>query len=279
MASLEIYAINIVANPHPRGIYEHILREASRRGARARGSDYAKLTKPADEGNGIFTGRILVWTEIDMEGKWLDVLSEKDLPPDIRRKINIPENAKPNYRTFWYCFDEHKHTFYYEARNEFSQHLGPTTARRILANLTSRDGPRGLAVDVDITIVPDEKTVGRILRSARLQRLHIRLTRPNPDDFEESKRRILRELQANHASRQDTHLIKAPGETRLTPTQPIQVLAEVAAENGFVEGVIEEDGHRVRVSTRETPRKIVLQADERESVIERMKAYVRRLRR
>jgi hypothetical protein len=275
MAQLELYILNIVANPHPPGVYPHLLRQASRGAAKARGSDYAKITKPRKEREGVWSGRILIWTEIDMAGRWLDLVREDDLPKEVRDTIAIPARARPNYRVFQYVFDEKKHLFYYEHRNERGEKLGPTIAKRVLSKLLSREFLGDDAIDVEVTIVPDRGAVGRILRLPGLKRLHIRLNRPNPDDFEEKKRRILKDLQKNHARRMDTELIRAPGTDKLTPTGEIKDLAEVAAENGFVEGESDGQGHRTVLSTREFPQKIILTMDEGRGVLARLLAHVR----
>lgn len=139
MAQLYMYVLNIVASPHPEGVYPRLLRKAARGGGvRARGSDYAKITRLTEQHTGIYTGRILVWTDIDMNGPWVDLIREEELPEDVRRGIRIPSNARPNYRTFRYVFDERRHLFYYEARNQLDEKLGPTIVRRAIITLTYR---------------------------------------------------------------------------------------------------------------------------------------------
>jgi hypothetical protein len=278
MSQLEAYVLNIVSTPHPDGIYPRLLRRASRFAVRARGSDYAKLTRPQRRDDGLYTGRILVWTDIDLDAPWIDLENEDELAEELKRQIRIPANARPNYRTFVYVFDELRHLFFYEARNELDQRLGPLTARRILARLMSHEMLEDQSFDVEVTIIPDEETIGKILRLPGLRKLRIKLNRPNPDDFEAKKRRILRDLAQNSARSMETELVRIPQSDGLTPTEEIKDLAEVAAENGFVEGEAEVDGNKVKLSTREHPRKIVVEVDPEQSVLARLVSYVRQNR-
>src|SRR5215211_6792802 len=96
--TIQVCALNLAANPHPANVYIAILRNASRFLVQARGSDYAKITSPraVHDRSGIYTGRILIWTEIDAKRPWLDLSNEDELSPALKRSINIPENARPN---------------------------------------------------------------------------------------------------------------------------------------------------------------------------------------
>lgn len=147
--------------------------------------------------------------------------------------------------------------------------------RRVLTKLLSHDVLEDASIDVEVTIVPDEEAVSRILGMRGLKRLLIRVNRVNPDDFEDKKRRILNELEANNAKRKDLKYVKARGATKLTPTAEVRDIAEVAAENGFVEGEADGDGQPLKLSTREHPRKIVVEEAPGQSVLSRMVAYVR----
>jgi Domain of unknown function (DUF4747) len=136
---IEAYARNIAAHPHPEGIYLRLLRRASSFLARARAHDFAKITSPRLARDNLYTGRILVWTEIDIDGAWLDLAKEDELPAALKNTIAIPDNAKPNYRTFDYVFDDRQHRLYFEARTELGATRGATTAKRIFSSLLSQE--------------------------------------------------------------------------------------------------------------------------------------------
>lgn len=95
----ELYGLNINTSPHPAGIYPRLLKETSKNLVQARGSDYAKITEPvrSEDNAGFYIGRVLVWTNVDVKGRWLDLSKEDDLSDSLKRSISIPENAKPNF--------------------------------------------------------------------------------------------------------------------------------------------------------------------------------------
>jgi hypothetical protein len=136
---LHIYVLNIAADPHPEGTYVSVLRRASNFLVRARGNDFAKITAPVqDRRDGRYwTGRILIWTEIDLRGHWLDLSNEEEISEDLKQTINIPEQAKPNYRVFNYVLDNTRHLVYFESRNEFGQNFGSSVAKHIFSTLLS----------------------------------------------------------------------------------------------------------------------------------------------
>src|SRR5437773_10380925 len=89
---LHVCILNITANPHPEGIYVQLLRRAADFVVNARASDYAKITvlrRDARVGR-YYTGRILVWTEIDLQVRWLDLARGEELTERERAAIRIP---------------------------------------------------------------------------------------------------------------------------------------------------------------------------------------------
>lgn len=261
--TIRIAALNISANPHPPGIYIDLLTKAAGRSTNFRGSDWAKFTKPVEAKNhpGVYVGRILAWTEIDTKGPWLDDEKDDLLSPEDKAKINIPAKAKPNYRVFNYVFRENGHRLYFELTNEFSEHLGPTTAQKIFFNLLQAPATRQ-KVDVDVTIVPRKGAVNSVLTLPGLRQLHIRVIVPNDTTDEKKRQRVLKRLRDANAKQLDETYVKRAGEERLIATAEIRETAEVAAENGFVEGVGRRNGKRVEASTTKQPRKETIPFDQ-----------------
>jgi Domain of unknown function (DUF4747) len=123
-----------------------------------------KITSPrAVTGrSGIYTGRILIWTEIDLKRPWLDLANEDELDPALKKSISIPENARPNMRAFGYVFVEKPHRVYFEAKNEFGERLGPNVAKSIFSKITSQELLGFDSPEVEVTIVPDVDAVDRV---------------------------------------------------------------------------------------------------------------------
>lgn len=259
--TIEICGLNLAANPHPTGVYLEALREASRYQVRARGHDFARITSPrrSNRSDDLYQGRISVWTDIDTKGKWIDTTNNDELDPDIKKKISIPENARPNYRAFEYVFQVSRHRLWFESRNELDDRLGPITARGVFSRLLSRE-LRGLnETDIAVTLIPEEGTVRRILHLPGLRRLIIRVTSQNPDGSSpEARRRVQRQLDDMKAQELEVQLKKKAGAVRLTPNADITELAEVGADNGFVRGEgTNGAGETVALSTDERPKKIL----------------------
>ena len=101
--SIEYCVLNVVANPHPTGIYERILTKAALSPVNYRGDSYATISKPRQIEDGFLQGRVVAWTEINRDEPAIltDVLREVDLS-DL--DIQIPENVGLNGRIFLYTF-------------------------------------------------------------------------------------------------------------------------------------------------------------------------------
>jgi hypothetical protein len=269
--TLEICGLNIVASPHPNGIYIDLLNAAAGRSVRARGSDWAKITKPKPgKEPGFYEGRIIVWTAIDLDGRWLDAETDEELSAADRKKISIPDKAKPNFRVFSYVFNDKRHRLYYESRNEFGETLGPTVARRIFGNLLCLPKRK---VDVEVTIIPQEGAVNKILALPALRTLEIKLLLPNADGVDRKKQEDLyKKLRAMKARSLEQILQKQAGEARLAPDKETQELAHIAAENGYVKGDGGRGDNRVQLSTADTPQRKRVSMDEGTNLLSRLVA-------
>lgn len=262
--SLLVSALNISANPHPDGIYIRLLSRAAGRRIKVRGNDWAKISKPepARDSVGVYTGRVLVWTEIDKNAPWLDAETDDFLSEEEKAKIIIPSKAKPNYRVFNYVFRERGHRLYVESRNEFGENFGVSTAQRFFLGLLIKRA-EAEKIDIDVTPVPISGAVQRVLSLPGLRQLHIRVIIPNADTTDENKRRrVLQRLRDAHAKQLDETYTKRAGEDHLVATPEIRETAEIAAENGFVTGVGRKNGKRVEASTTKLPRVETIPADQ-----------------
>ena len=274
--NIEICALNIAANPHPAGIYTALLARAAERYTRARGTDFAKITKPiADTENGILSGRILVWTDIDLHGRWLDLSKEDTLTREEQKKISIPENAKPNYRVFSYIFHLSKHRLYYESKNEFSESLGPTVCRRIFENLLTAKGVLPAKTEVEVTVIPQTSAVGRILQMPGLRSIELRLLLPNTDDVDPEKRkRVFDRLSNMNAKRLEEKFVKRAGADRLKPDEDLKDLAAIAAENGYVRGEGRVQSKVSALSTTDVPRRERIDFESGHNLVTRILATI-----
>jgi hypothetical protein len=237
---IEVGALNIVASPHPKGIYVKILKQVANKEVVLWGSDQAKIT-PIDEIEdrpGLWLGRVLLWAEIDTEGDWINKEKNVRATPEEKRQIAeaIPEEFEPNFRSFWFVLIEDKHRIVIEYMNELGQHLAPSRAERLFLRLFRKHLPPD-APEVDVTVVPEAEALEKIFAIPRLRTLEIYIKRPNAgDDAGEEAARVLKKLERQGARAQTQILEKAAKKKTLEPDNETRALAEVGVENGYVSG-------------------------------------------
>lgn len=252
--TVEFAILNIAANPHPKGVYEKILTKAALYPVNYWGSHYATVSKPIAGKDGFFRGRIVCWVEIDKNepAVFKDKLEEVDFN-DLN--LDIPNNVGFNSRVFLYVFRESDHVLFFETLNDTGKRLSPRYAKKILELLTSPQvqGPESPLVEV--TAIPEDDSLRRILSISKLTRLHIHLVRPNADDLDVA--RVLERLEKQGARSEDKVLVAAPGDGGITPDDETKTEAEVAVFNGYVQGAgYDDEGTRIDLSTKEYPRTI-----------------------
>ncbi|UFW69199.1 DUF4747 family protein [Bradyrhizobium sp. WU425] len=257
--SIVMGALNIAADPHPAGIYRRLFAAAADVPVKIWGSDWAKITPPVDRESEppSFYGRILVWTEIDRQGKWLNQAEDREATPTEKRDIQIPDDLDPNFRSFNFVFVERKHLLVVEFQNELGENLGARRAEALFRKLFVKDELEEGEPRVEVTVVPSAEALDMIFAMPRLKKLEINVVRPNPDSLDEQEERILQKLLDQGAKEQTVVLKKRPGIQKLTPDEDTRTLAKVAANNGSVsaEGR-DDDGKTVFESTKDHPKTV-----------------------
>jgi hypothetical protein len=199
---ITIGALNVSADPHPVGIYRQLFEQATNHSVHLSGSDWAKITEPQDRESTppSFYGRILVWTEIDKDGKWLNQENNKEATSREKAAIQIPSTLDPNFRSFNFVFLEDRHWLILELRNELGAHFGPARAEKFFLSLFSETASGPDAPDVSVTVIPSHEALAKIYDIARLRRLEIFVLRPNPDDLANDQARLLDRLMKQGAN-------------------------------------------------------------------------------
>ncbi len=276
---VEAYSLNVAANPHPPGVYIRALDRASAILVKVRGSDSAKITKPKkdDRNDDFYVGRILVWTETDWKGRWLDLEKEDALPPEVKKKVVVETTAKPNYRVLQYAFDNINHTMYFESKNEFGQNFGATTGRRLFGKLLSPEILGVESPEISISIIPEDAAIEQILSMPRLRKLTIRITRQNADTTGTgARRRIFEELEAAKAKQVEIVYTKEAGAESLENTPEITEETDAARTNGYVKGQSRGSVSGKReLSTNDLPKKLTLNLDNGDSFLARLLSTIR----
>ncbi|MFD1701709.1 DUF4747 family protein [Methylopila henanensis] len=254
-----IAGLNVAASPHPEGIYQRMLAAAADVELEIWGPVYGKITKPRKRPNeDILVGRVLTWTPIKEDTKWLnrakeDVASDEDLAD-----LNIPDEVEPNYRSFRYGFDITRHRLIVEIENEFGEKFGITRAEKFFRKLFSREILGFDFPEVSVTVIPREDALDKIYL-LRLTKLEIHIERPNPEDLLDDEARILERLATQNAKSYHQILTKAAGEVSLEPDETTKTLARVASKNGYVRGRgRDSETETVDISTKSHPKIEVL---------------------
>lgn len=260
---IEVAALNVVASPHPSGIYSQILFDVAGNEIPLWGSDWGKITAPEEieatrdgvQHRDLFHGQILVWAKIDTEGKWLNTETDKEATTEEKQAVEeaLPDNLEPNFRPFTYVLDQKRHLVFIESKNELGQRFSPRRAERFFSRLF--ETLSGEMPSVDVTVVPEEETLDKIFAIKKLRKLEIFIKRPNPDDLGDEYARIMQELESEGAQSQKIEKVKAPKMPSLTPSEETKTLAKIASTNGYAAGEgKDESGTPIFVSTEEHPK-------------------------
>jgi Domain of unknown function (DUF4747) len=250
--TIEYCALNISASPHPEGVYLNIFERATKNKVNFWGDHFAAISEIEKVSEGFYRGRLVVWTEIDTteSAVKIDELERVDFA-DLG--ISLPNNVGFNGKVFVFIFRESDHILFLETRNDLAKTLSPSRAQRIFGELFSIEIQGVGSPYVEVTVIPSEDTLARILGISNLKRLHIHIVRPNADDIDPQA--VLDGLVEQGARSQDITYIAAPQSGGLKPNGRTTTQAEVAQFNGFVEGTgYEDDGTHVALSTRQYPR-------------------------
>lgn len=257
---MKFSVLNVVAQPHPEGAYRSIFERAAGQGVRFWGEEFVALSPISETRNGVFSGRLAIWTQVDRNS---DVIRLDDFEQLSLRdsEVNVPRNIGLNSKIFAFAFNVSKHQMFIEMQNDEGKHLSAKRAERavfrILAQLNFTD-----VEDIQVHSVPETDSVERVLRLPGIKRIEMRINRPNPDDVDEDANRILDELQDQGVQRTDISLSKAPGFQEISLNARNKVLAGVAAMNGFLKAFGKSaDGTKIEASTKDHPKVISVDPD------------------
>jgi hypothetical protein len=230
-------ALNIVMpEPHSPERYVELFKNAykSRRVVKIRGQFAGILgTFNTQEEDGFHYGEVFKFFDLKVSGKWLNMLEQAPAEEQDLADINVPEHLKPGLEAFPFLFHAPSHRLFFISR-ETDEHLGPVDAGRYFRELLNQPFLAEKYGQINITVIPDEDTLGRILSLPDLRKLQIVITPPNPDDWEDLEQDIKDRLKEQHASTMITVLVAEKGES-LAPNDHTKKLSEVAQSNGYVE--------------------------------------------
>ncbi len=246
-----IAAINIAADPHPPGIYEHLF-DAARRSKEPvifygkKAGELGDYEKRHIDGDEALIGEFHTFTNIDTRARWFDLKAKEPIDPDDIDLSEI-ENKSPEYTPVQFMFLLKKHLLVFDAA------LTPNMMERLVQR-TFEQAAEQEKVTLNTTIIPESETVDAIFAMRRLDTLTIHIRPPNPDHDADLEESIMNGIAAENAEFKEITL-KAKNEVGLTPSEQTRREASVAQDNGYVFGKGKtETGAPEELNTREHPR-------------------------
>lgn len=180
LQTIEYCVLNVTASPHPQGIYVELLAQAATSSTAVNywGDAWASISRPVKRSPGFFQGRVVSWTEIDTSEPGINKRDLSEIPFDDLN-IDIPEYVGLNGKAFVYTLRELDHKIFVETKNELGKSLSPRRLKTIFSRLLSPDVLGHDDPFVEVTVVPDEDALSKILSIDKLRYLHIHIVRPN----------------------------------------------------------------------------------------------------
>lgn len=258
-SSISVGFINLVATPHPEGIYRSSLVQVANKPVNVRGNDWAIISRPkAVRGEpDLSEGVISVWTDIDASEPSIDKATFEQLDVEAGLKKVFAEKGF-NTRSFAYVLNEGTHNIAVELVNEIGKRISIKQVEKIFQLLVSRLNREGQTYEV--TVIPEEDAIDQVLGLERLDRVTIFLKRPNPGDHDGGDAdEVLRELDEQNIKQAEYSFVRQPGTDSIHLNGTNAMRAEVAAQNGYVKSSgVDENGKRDRRSTKEYPKIVAL---------------------
>jgi len=254
--TLEVGFLNIVATPHPKGVYLRLLNAAAEQPVGFWGQMKAAITKPIalHDDETFQTFQLLIWTEIDP--------SEPTINKAELKKAQFPREGREfsnkygvNGRVFYCIFDELTHMLTVELRNEDGQTVSPNRLHRIFTDLLSPEVLGAKSELVEVTVIPTDDAISYVLGLKRLDKVEILVKRPNQDDITSETNRVMKDLIEQNAKSEKRVVSRQPQTDGIELSDENATYARVAAHNGHVDSSgLDDDGVHDKRSTKEVPK-------------------------
>lgn len=232
--------LNVVLHPHPDNAYRKLFEDTAEFAVPVKyyGDRYAKISPISQTRDGVFSGRLATWSEIDTD----ENLIEKETLNELlfsEADIRLPSGIGFNARVFSFAFRTSDHRLYVELLNDENQRLSVATAKKIFESLLGQliDGSTELSVHV----VSQSSSVDFVLSTPHLRKLEIEVELPNPDVLTPEKQEVLDALNLMKAKKMKVELTRRAGEAALELTPGIKAFAELSSENGHSKAIGRDD--------------------------------------
>lgn len=236
--SVDYSAFNIRVHPHPnKSVYVDLFETLFKQNKKINigNNTSAKINRlwAIHEDNPLegFIGEIIKYNDIAEDG-WVNIETGKSAEQDELDAIQIPDDLKPNGKTFYFVFFPKTHILVSEIRDKdgaFSPKMQEKFFKLLFTSKTLLEKFNA----IDITIFPDTSAISHILESKTLKKLELIIQRPNPNDFEGFEEDFLAEMESQKAKVFEKKLI-AQDRQYLKPNEITKKQIQIAADNGKI---------------------------------------------
>lgn len=250
----EVGAVNIRISEKSERNYSDLIQTIAllRKGIKVLGNTFLAIST-FDETTGV--GVFSKYTSIDINGEWFDEETFNTASDESVAKISIPENVKPNLSQFYFKLDEGTHTISFETYAQ-GKTLSPKAVEIYFQGILKSEKVASVFGRVEVDLVQSFGNVKRILKLPDLKELTFVIRRPNPDGMPDNLAEIIERRLNETNSETYVEQYVADRNDSLIPTDRLEALALVAAENGELKAKSIVNGVKVPHATKETPLKI-----------------------
>jgi Domain of unknown function (DUF4747) len=254
---LEIGGLNIKVHPHEDGAYGDLIDLAYkiRKIAKVYGDRYGLITMlDRSDGEGDMAyGVMSTFLELEMGGEWFNTSTMDEASENDIRQIVIPENLRPNLKTFRFAFNLKRHELIFEHYSE-GDRLTHASALNFFRNVFTDKRIQKKFGNVMVSTIMDRGGIEQIFSIPRITELNIYIEKPNSDlwgdDFEEH---FEEHLEDKGARSMDLSYRAEPG-MGITRDEDLDRLIRASLNNGRASAKgYGPEGH-MKVSTEKFPR-------------------------
>lgn len=218
-------------------------------GVRVYGDAYVAITS-FNEKSGF--GIISKYSEIDLEGDWLN--SENFLPaePEQLDEISIPKHLKPNLNQFYFWLVPDEHLVIFETYAE-SKRLSSRMMEKFIDGISKWPSIRKEFGLIKGDVVKSYGQVEKILSLPNIRELNFYIRQPNPDDLDEDLAKEIEERIAKQNGEAYEESLYAKHGDGIRPDERSKKLGSIAAENGELSARYSDNGVMTKITTEDTP--------------------------
>lgn len=248
--------LNIRLHPHTPERYAEFLNDiyALKKPVKLRGDRHGmiSLLNRSESENGIFTGVITTFLDIEFDGTWFNTDELKEATDEQISEVAIPENLHPNAASFYFEFNTNNHKIYFQTYSA-GKVLSEKSALSLFQGLSSNLKISQKYGDAKITVVQSKEGLEKIFSIPVIKEITITIVKPNADIFADDFESQIESHLAGAHSKKLTISYEADAGSSVVPTDEIKAISAVALENGSVKVNGRDDSGAVKRSTDDHP--------------------------